>query len=693
MADLTIIVDGEPIAVNLDGSTELASAMANRAEIAASVSLASSGFTTALVDSVTYDALSEPHPVARYRPGPLGYSPFVGYIAKYTSADILPFNAFRLARVFQSATSTMALIAKVRVEVKTLVSSAQLADVLAYAEARINPGAEVVDLVIPLRSPLGGELISAPIEAGDLDTEVAFAIRAYDADGEPTAIADLLGELDGLTSLDTYYINPDGTISNYAGDPGLAIEPVLLTNPEVVVSEEASVPLSEALGIERLSRPHPYEPILEPYIAVMAGQQKNIHHAGLVSAADGVSNKAVKVICEHGLPFDELWRLNGSTEITDAAFAVEIREPGNMALLGRAEATLDCVLADAAGGQALRIMCGPTDSTGFQSVWIKRFMQLAAANPDGVQPTLVGTKEAWVVDITGKAVENAVYSYGGNNYEVLYGLDSSEVARANSITLDNAGTLPASGTLTYVSGTGDATLAFTNATAVKHEGEGGWSVPVWYQPTGGNIAMNPFVDGGAGEKRFDASFYGTDTGQAAPDLSVMHLGINDVFDEPTDAAAHAVMDSYLDKMDRMIGLTADATVGSLREWNANMGVIVAMPIFPAGHQDAFGDNYGDFPDRQRYLRNIAIAAWRIREHYVNRRDDGVYLLGWNGTLNKDYHYPIFSTYATGVDAPPLAMFPVWRQLNAVHPASHGYDLMGIALWQFVNVLVAKGLLP
>jgi hypothetical protein len=702
-ADLTIVIEGTPIPVRLGDNTELASERAAAAAesaaeagVSASVALAASAYTAVPTDVASYSALSTPHPVSNYRPGPLGYSPFVGYIVTFVSADIDPFNAFRLARVFQSAESTMPLIRKVRVEVKTLSSSAQLADVMAYGEARVNPGAETTDLVIPLRDAVTGELLAAPIESGDLDTQVAFVVKAYDEDGELTAIADLLGDLDGLTLVDTFYINAGaGALSNYAGDPGLAIEPVLLTDPAVTVEMVASVPLSTDLGVERLSRPGAYEPILAPIVPVMAGQQCNIHYAGLVSAADGVSNKTVVVECSKGLPLDELWRLNGSADIAAEPFAIEIREPGNNALLGRAEARLECVLANAAGGAARRIMCGPGDSTTYQSVWIKRMMQLSAANASGVQLTLVGTHEAWVVDVTGKAVEGDVYTNGGNSYTVLYGLDGDEVARANSIALSNAGALGATGTLTKFSGNAgsSATLNFTNGTLVKHEGVGGKTTQFWYQPPAGQVAENPFINGGGGANKFDASFYGTNTSQAAPDIAVSHLGINDVFSALTDAEAHGRMDGFLDRQDRMFGLISDASVGSLREWNASMTLIPVIPIFPAGHQDAFGDNYsagGNIQHRARYLRNIAIAAWRIKEHYQNREDDGVFLLGWNATLNKDHHYPAFSTYGTQVD-PTAAMFPIWRQLNAVHPASHGYDLMGYALWQLINVLVARGL--
>ena len=211
-----------------------------------------------------------------------------------------------------------------------------------------------------------------------------------------------------------------------------------------------------------------------------------------------------------------------------------------------------------------------------------------------------------------------------------------------------AGNLPGDKVLDFMTANPDGvqiTFLGTQGTGSnKHEARGGWSVGRYYASSGADVAANPFCPGVG--QRFSLQYW-HDTGGPAvagsvidmPDIVVFELGINDVFPATSDAGAHAVMNIYLDYLDRMIGLTADTGVGSVFEANANAKVIVTMPIMPAGYQDAFGDNYGTGQNRARYKRNIAIAQWRIREHYADKEADGVFLLGWNTAIDPETGWP------------------------------------------------------
>jgi lysophospholipase L1-like esterase len=228
------------------------------------------------------------------------------------------------------------------------------------------------------------------------------------------------------------------------------------------------------------------------------------------------------------------------------------------------------------------------------------------------------------------------------------------------------------------------TMVGTEGTSPNlHEGRGGWRVSTYYQPTGSNVAENPFVQND-GDK-FDMAYYITNTGQAAPDIVIWHLGINDVFGQASDAGVNAIADTYLSQLDEMIGIVAASDVGSLKESNANVVNLVAVPIVPTGSQDAFGYNYTTGQNRDRYKRNITVLAHRIVEHYRDNESDKIFLMPWNAVLDPDRSFPTSSWTSDYFPSDPIT-----RQSNGVHPATAGYYQMGDAAWAAINVLVTNG---
>lgn len=219
----------------------------------------------------------------------------------------------------------------------------------------------------------------------------------------------------------------------------------------------------------------------------------------------------------------------------------------------------------------------------------------------------------------------------------------------------------------------------------KHEGRGGFRVADYYLAGAGN----PFSS--AGTSLFNASYYLTHNSLATPDVVGWHLGINDVFGAADDATAHATMDTYLTRLDAMIGLTTVAGVTPWHTVSAAIKHIVCVPIPPASSQDAFGIVYGIAQTYARYRRNIVIAAYRIVEHYKDQEANGVFLLPWNATVDPVNGFP----YAAAAIANPYTTRLVERQNNAVHPDTSGvggYQQMGAAFWAPVNVLVVRGLI-
>ena len=212
----------------------------------------------------------------------------------------------------------------------------------------------------------------------------------------------------------------------------------------------------------------------------------------------------------------------------------------------------------------------------------------------------------------------------------------------------------------------------------KHEGRSGKSVAWFYSdPT------SPFYNSTTG--LFDCAKYLADNAMSAPDVVLWHLGINDVFSSISDAAANAVMDGAIDRLRRMIGVEADANVGSVAESNAACVHLIAMPIAPAAHQDPFGLDYANGQHRARYKRNIMVAAYRLRQAFASLEASKIYLLPWHVTVDPQRSFPTATEVAHAHTAETVA-----RQSNSVHPATAGYNQMGDALFAAINWMVVKG---
>lgn len=197
----------------------------------------------------------------------------------------------------------------------------------------------------------------------------------------------------------------------------------------------------------------------------------------------------------------------------------------------------------------------------------------------------------------------------------------------------------------------------------KHEGRPGWTLNAYYQQAAYSGLSNPFYGSGG---KFHLGEYLTATSQAAPDVVVIHLGINENFGSTSDGVVNSLMDQSIDQLERIIGLTADADVGAVFEANVAAAVIIAVPIPPAASQDAFGNDYGCGQTRARYRRNIKVCGHRLIEAFAANEADNVWLLPWHMSVN------------------PANI------ADSVHPASAGYAEMGDALFAMINWLVVEG---
>lgn len=218
--------------------------------------------------------------------------------------------------------------------------------------------------------------------------------------------------------------------------------------------------------------------------------------------------------------------------------------------------------------------------------------------------------------------------------------------------------------------------------ANKHEGRGGWTMDAYFQQATYNSLPNPFYGSGG---KFHFAEYLAASSQAEPNAVLIHLGINDVAGHGSDAGVNSRMDTVLDQLRRIIGLTADANVGAIHEVSAGIAVIVALPIAPAASQDAFGANYQNGIQYARYNRNIKLAAYRIKDSLSGLEASKVFLLPWHVTVDPVFGFPS----ATG-NANATVTDQVRRLTNSVHPNTAGYNQMGDAAYACLNWLTVKG---
>jgi lysophospholipase L1-like esterase len=221
----------------------------------------------------------------------------------------------------------------------------------------------------------------------------------------------------------------------------------------------------------------------------------------------------------------------------------------------------------------------------------------------------------------------------------------------------------------------DLELIGTKGTGLnKHEGNSGWTVARWHQPSGADIVNNPFSNAGA---IFDFG-YGMANGlsaYASPDWVIIHLGINDIFNATSDVAVEAVVASAFPKLEAMIA--------SIRAYGAAIKVAVCVAIPPAAHQDAFGDDYGVNQTRWRYKRNWLIWCKALIAQFKDRQAVGIYLIPYQVSVDGENNFPRDASAPVN----SRSSRTVERQNNGVHPdnPAGGYRQMADAVWAFLHV--------
>lgn len=204
--------------------------------------------------------------------------------------------------------------------------------------------------------------------------------------------------------------------------------------------------------------------------------------------------------------------------------------------------------------------------------------------------------------------------------------------------------------------------------ANKHEGRGGWTVTGYTTNySDGVVGANPFWIGGA----VNVPQYLADNTIHIPDWFFVHLGINDIFGQTTDANAVLTAGNQFTALDTLIA--------SMKAAGASVKVALVIPSPPTLSQDAFGNDYGVGQTRWRFKRNILIWAREMITRYSGQEASRIYLVPSNVALDTANNMVTTTGAINSRNASTVA-----RQSNSVHPATSGYQQIGDAWWAFLK---------
>jgi lysophospholipase L1-like esterase len=200
------------------------------------------------------------------------------------------------------------------------------------------------------------------------------------------------------------------------------------------------------------------------------------------------------------------------------------------------------------------------------------------------------------------------------------------------------------------------------ATGYKNEGVAGSTV-AWHYSN----ASSSFVINGT----FNFPQYMANNSLGGVDVVGISLGINDV--SWMEVAA-------VDAQFKLNAIMLDAMIASIKSYNSNAIIAIALPIPVATHQDAFGDQLQTGTTQWTAKRAIHRYCQNLISYYSGKElTDKIYLVPINVSIDCENN---FSTTTVAVNARNTAT--VTRQNNHFHPPVAGHQQMADAWFTFLK---------
>lgn len=407
--------------------------------------------------------------------------------------------------------------------------------------------------------------------------------------------------------------------------------------------------------------------LIPSQIYAAQGVENNIFWDNVIFANVPLSSLSINVTCNVGKQLGRGWRYTPGAETGSVSLTVQVSFDGDVL----AQKTVTLLTQNSAGGAGSRKILCIGDSTTAGGQYISLINTAYGVNPS---VTFLGTRgsglnkhegyggykfstfvQAGVLtyrfNVSGVTIVpgiGSVYSHNGSNYTIAeVNMTGGAGYVAGTRSTGTADPL-ASGTLTKVSGTGDATVAFSSSEI---------------------ISGNPFWIGGVlnfGQYLTNNSYI-----LGAADLVTLHLGINDVFNDSGDANITAVIQN------------ANTLINNIRAASGSVNIAICITIPPSISQDAFGENYSNGRTLDEYLVGYKklVAAMFTEFDTPERRAAKIWVVPFNTGIDRTYNFP-----QTMVNVNARNTTQVTKWTNGVHPDVSGYNQMGDMLWTFVKNL-------
>ncbi len=208
----------------------------------------------------------------------------------------------------------------------------------------------------------------------------------------------------------------------------------------------------------------------------------------------------------------------------------------------------------------------------------------------------------------------------------------------------------------------------------KHEGRSGWTFKQYldtYEDKGAPGVFNAFYNQEIGT--FDFDYYIKNNGFEDPDYVFINLGINDTFSFYDDLTLNNEINILFNRCDYI--------VNSIKSYNENIKIGIALTIPPNYSQDAFGKAYSCGQTRDRYKRNNILWVNAQINRYKDRENEGIYLIPIHCNLDTKYNFG-FEEIQVNKRNTMTYLSPIAN--GGVHPVESGYWQCADTYWYFLK---------
>lgn len=417
------------------------------------------------------------------------------------------------------------------------------------------------------------------------------------------------------------------------------------------------------------------EILIPSVIYATEGVEANIYFDNVVFADFPLAELAIDISCTKGKQFDKFWRYTPvAGDAGNTPFTVSVSRNG--VVLASKSCTLYTTTAANAGAKSIKVIAvGDSTTTYGQYIGIINTDYAALNQPamsflgtKGTAPSKHEGRPGWkfadyatvgriyykftISGVTTTPEIGTIYSHNGSNFNVRETNVSAGSGTISCEKTSGSNEPLASGTLSKANGgAGDSSISFSAFTKVSGN-------PFWNNTTA----------------QLDVSKYLTDNGitLTASDLITFHLGINDIFNEASDATITGVITHAVRLINAFRAAVPDIKIG------------LCLTIPPAINQDGFADSNANGQTLKGYLANYKklIAAYLAEFDTSARRTAFTYVAGFNHSIDRYYGFP-----RTTVNASARSTVQVTKFTNDVHPANEGYYQMGDSLYSFIRNIV------